>query len=85
MQAVIESEIANGCEADFLLYSICDSSYSTGYMGIVGNDTEFVENLMTGTFGNKAERQGDFFIFKPSLSRKTNIVPPIDAYLDELP
>lgn len=85
MQAVIESEIANGCEADFLLYSICDSSYSTGYIGIVGNDTEFVENLMTGTFGNKAERQGDFFIFKPSLSRKTNIVPPIDAYLDELP
>ena len=85
MQAVIESEIDSGCDADFLLYSICDANYSTGYMGIAEKDAAHVENLMTDTFGEKAERKGDFYIFTPNLRRKTEIVPPIDAYLDTLP
>ncbi len=82
MQSVIESEIGNGCEAEFLLYSICVADYSTGYMGIAGKDVELAEKLMVGTFGEKAEKQGEFFIFRPSLSRKAKIVPAIDTYLD---
>ena len=84
MQTVIESEIGGGCEAEFLLYSIYDTDYSTGYMGIVGKDAEFAETLMTDVFGEKAEKQGDFYIFKPSLNRKAEVVPSIDAYIDEL-
>ena len=85
MQTVIESEIGSGCEADCILYSIYDPDYSTGYMGIAGKDGAFAEKLMEDTFGEKAEKQGDFFIFQPSLNRKTEIVPPIDAYLDTVP
>lgn len=85
MQKVIKSEIGSGCEADFLLYSIYDPDYSIGYMGIAGKDAAFAEKLMVDTFGEKAERQGDFFVFEPSLSRKTDVVPPIDAYLDTIP
>ena len=84
MQAVIESEISGGCEADFIIYSIYDPDYSTGYMGIAGKDAAFAEKLMADTFGEKAEKQGDFFIFKPSLNRKTEVVPPIDTYIDTL-
>lgn len=80
MQAVIETEIADS-EADFLLYSIYDPDYSTGYMGIAGKDAAFAEKLMSDVFGEKAERQGDFFVVKPSFNRKTEIVPPIDEWL----
>lgn len=83
MQAVIKSEINSGSEADFILYTIYDPDYSTGYMGIAGKDSAFAEQLMTATFGKKAEKKGDFFIVKPSLNRKTEIVPQIDSYLDE--
>ena len=85
MQKVIKSEIGSDCEADFLLYSIYDPDYSIGYMGIAGKDAAFAEKLMVDTFCEKAERQGDFFVFEPSLSRKTDVVPPIDAYLDTIP
>lgn len=84
MQTMIESEINSDCEADVLLYSIYDPDYSTGYMGIAGKDAAFAEKLMNGTFGEIAQRQGDYFIFKPSLSRKTDVVPAIDDYLDTL-
>lgn len=84
MQTVIKSIIADGCEADFILYSVYDPDYSTGYMGIAGKDQAFTEKLMSDTFGEKAEKQDGFFIFKPSLNRKTEVVPPIDAYLDTL-
>lgn len=82
MQAVIEAEIADS-EADFLLYNIYDPDYSTGYMGIAGKDAAFAEKLMTDVFGGKAERQGEFFVFGPSLNRKTEIVPPIDEWLEK--
>ena len=85
MQAVMEEEIADGCESEFLLYNVYDPDYSTGYMGIAGKDAAFAEKLMTYTFNESTERQGNFFISKPSLARKTEIVPPIDAYLDTLP
>ncbi len=84
MQAVIKREIGSGCESDFLLYSICDADYSTGYIGIAGKKTSLAEKIAAETFGKKAERQGDFFIFSPSLRRKTEIVPPIDAIIDTL-
>ena len=84
MQTVIESEIGSDLEADFILYSIYVPDYSTGYMGIAGKDAAFAKQLMTDAFGEKAERQGDFYIFKPSLNRKTEVVPPIDTYLDSL-
>ena len=84
MQTVINSEISSDCKADFILYTVYDPEYSTGYMGIAGNDAAFTEKLMADTFGKKAEKQGDFFIFKPSLNRKTEIVPTIDIYLDSL-
>lgn len=85
MQAVMEAEIAGSCEPDFLLYNVYDPDYSTGYMGIAGKDAAFAEKLMTYTFNESAERQGNFFISKPNLARKTDVVPPIDAYLDTLP
>ncbi len=75
MQKVIKSEINNGCEADFILYNVYDSDYSTGYIGVAGKDYAFVEKLMADTFG-----EGN--IFSPSLNRKTEIVPQIDSYLD---
>lgn len=81
MQRMMEAEIGSGCEADFLLYNIYDPDYSTGYMGICGKDAAFAEKLMEGSFGEKAERQGDFFVFKPSLNRKTEVVPGIEAEL----
>lgn len=84
MQAVIKSEMDNGCDADFILYSVYDPDYSTGYMGIAGKDAAFAEKLMADTFGKKTEKQGDYYIFKPSPNRKTEVVPPIDAYLDTL-
>lgn len=84
MQTVIRSEIDSGCEADFLLYSIYDPDYSTGCMGIAGKDAAFAEKLMAEAFGEKAEKQDGFFVFKPSLSRKKEVVPQIDTYLDTL-
>ncbi len=83
MQAVIGSEIG-GCEADLILFSVYDPEYLTGYMGIAGKDAAFAQKLMEDAFGEKAERQGDFFIFRPSLNRKTEVVPSIDACLDTL-
>ena len=53
-------------------------------MGIAGKDAAFAEKLMADTFGEKTERQGEFFVCKPSLSRKAGVVPPIDTYLDSL-
>lgn len=85
MQKIVEEEMKSGCEADFLLYSIYDTDYSTGYIGIVGKNAEDAAKLMTGAFGETAEVEGDYYIFRPSLSRKTGVVPPIDAYLDTLP
>ena len=81
MQAVIQSEI-DSCEADYLLYNIYDPDYLTAYMGIVGKDEASAEKLMEDAFGEQAEKQGNFFVFQPSLSRKTDIVPQIDATLD---
>lgn len=58
MQEVIKSEISSGSEADFILYTVYDPDYSTGYMGIAGKDSAFAEKLMTDTFGEKAEKKG---------------------------
>ena len=84
MQYVIRAEMESGCDADFTLYHIYDPDYSTGYTGIVGKDMAFVDELMETVFGDKAEKEGEFYIFRPSLNRKKDIVPPIDAYLDTL-
>ena len=85
MQAVIESEISgSGCEADFIIYTVYDPDYSTGYLGIAGKDMAFAEKLMANTFGERTEKQGDFYIFRPSLNRKTEMVPTIDTYIDTL-
>lgn len=84
MQNVIKAEMEGGCEADFILYHIYVPDYSIGYTGIVGKDMAFVDELMETVFGDKAEKEGEFYIFRPSLNRKKDIVPPIDAYLDTL-
>ena len=84
MQKVICSEIESGFEGDFLMYHVYDPDYSTGYTGYCGKDKEFTEALMEGAFGDSGEKQGEYYVFMPSLSRKKNIVPPIDAYLDAL-
>lgn len=83
LQRAIETEIENGCENDFLLFSVCDAdNYSTGYIGFAGKDAEFVDTLMGNAFGDRAERDGEFLVIKPSPIRKKNIVPPINQYLD---
>lgn len=82
MERVIRNEIENGCEAEFLIYSIYDVDYSTGYMGCCGKDAEFADKLMTEVFGSIGEKNGASYVFSPSLARKTEVVPPIDAYLD---
>lgn len=84
MQRVLKTEMENGCEPDFLLYSIYDTNNSTGYIGYIGKDAEFIDTLIENVFGGKAEQDGEYLLFKPSLIRKKDIVPPINHYLDTL-
>ena len=80
MLAVIKKEETT--EADFLLYHVYDADYSLGYTGIVGKDEAFITQLMESTFGEIAQKSGEFYVFTPSLPRNKSIVPPIDKYLD---
>lgn len=82
MQRIIESEIENGSEADFLLYSVYDVEYSVGYIGYIGKDAKFVDSLMENAFLEKTKRDGAFLVSVPTLSRKTEIVPFINRCLD---
>lgn len=84
MQKVIAAETENGNEADFLVYSIYDPEYSTGYLGYSGKDQAFTEEVMESAFGETGEKQDSRYVFKPSLSRKTEVVPSIDKSLDAL-
>lgn len=84
MQAVITEEIERDVEAELLLYHIYDPDYSTGYSGYCGKDKTFADTLIESVFGKSGEKQGEYYLFTPSLSRKKAIVPPIDAYLDTL-
>lgn len=85
MQKVIQSEMENGCDVEFLFYNIYDVDYSTGYLGCCGKSTEFALDLMENTFGGTATKDGDNYVCTPSLNRKTVVVPAIDEYLASLP
>lgn len=85
MQKVIEAETADGSEADLLLYQVYAEGYTLGYSGFSGKDADFAAQIMDSAFGDIAKRDGGYYIFEPSLSRKKDIVPPIDEYLDSLP
>ena len=82
MLSVIKSEVQSGNRADFLLFNVYDPDYSLGYMGFCGNDMGFTENVMDAAFSGSEEKQGEFYVSSPSLSRKTDMIPPIDNYLN---
>ena len=84
MQSVIESEVKNGTDMDFLLFEVYDPDYSLGYMGFCGENAEFTEKLMDTVFGSSEEKKGKFYVSSPSLSRKTDVLPPIENYLNSL-
>lgn len=84
MQNAIEAEMANGNEADLLLYHIYDPDYTMGYSGFTGKDVTVAGKIMEGAFGDIAKKQGEYYVFTPSLSRKKEIVPTIDACLEEM-
>lgn len=84
MLPVIESEVKNGCEADVLLFNVYDPEYSLGYVGAFGGDTAFTEKAMETVFGASGEKKGEFYAFAPSLSRKTDMLPMLDSYLNAL-
>lgn len=84
MQHVIREEMENGCEFDFLLYSISEPDYVVGYMGYIGKDAEFVDALMESAFGENSERDGEYLVFHPCQSRKAETVPAINRSLDNL-
>ena len=83
MLRVIESEAKNGSEMQFLLFQVYDPDYSLGYMGYTGNDAELTEKLMDTAFSSVGQKQGTFYVFSPSLQRKTEVVPPIDDCLND--
>lgn len=83
MLRVIESEAKNGSEMQFLLFQVYDPDYSLGYMGFTGNDAALTEKLMDTAFGSVGQKQGTFYVFSPSLQRKTEVVPPIDDCLND--
>ena len=84
MLKVIRDEAENGSDTDFLLFEVYDSEYALGYLGYFGNDAELTGTVMDTAFGASGEKKGDFFAFSPSLSRKTDIVPPIDDCLSAI-
>ena len=83
MLCVIESEAKNS-DMDFLLFEVYDSDHSLGYIGFSGNDMEFTGKVMDTAFSGSGEKKGEFYAFSPSLSRKTDVVPPIDSCLNAL-
>lgn len=84
MLPVIESEVKNGSDMHFLLFEVYDPDYSLGYMGFFGKDMEFTEKAIDTVFSGSGEKQGEFYAFSPSLSRKTDVLPPLDDYLNNL-
>lgn len=84
MLGVLENEGKNGIGPELLLFEVYDAEYALGYMGYIGKDAEFAAGVMDTAFGAAGEKQGDFYVFAPSLSRKTDVVPPIDDCLNDL-
>lgn len=84
MQKVLESEIKNNSDKQLPVFEVYDTDYSPGYMGFAGNDMEFTNTVMDTAFSASGEKQGDFCVFSPSLSRKTDVIPPIDNCLNTL-
>ena len=84
MLDVIENEVNNGSDMDFLLLEVYDADYSLGYTGFYGKDMEFTEETMNAIFSSLGEKRGNFFASSPSLSRKTDVLPPMDSYLNAL-
>ena len=84
MLRVIESEAKNSSDLHFLLFEVYDSDHSLGYIGFYGNDTELTEKVMDTAFSGSGEKQGKFYAFSPSLSRKADMVPLIDDCLNAL-
>ena len=84
MLPVVESEAENGSDMDLLLVEVYDSDYSLGYMGFCGSDREFAEKVMDAAFGGTEEKRDGFYVSSPSLSRKTDVIPPLDNALNAL-
>lgn len=84
MLQVIESEAKSRNDMDFLLFEVYDPDYSLGYIGFYGKDMEFAKKVVDTVFGDSGEKQGDFYAFSPSPSRKSDVVPPLNNYLNTL-
>lgn len=63
---------------DMLLLMISHLDHDTQYIAYAGPDEARVEQILTKAFDGLAEKEENYFVFKPAVSRKSVIVPAIN-------